>query len=755
MSGTRGGIGRIIAMGVALAVALLLLAAGEARAGKYSVVQCGWFVGADADWADNTGGAKFSSDGWCVPAAGADPFDGVHLKSLTRDGQGTVSGTRFARWRWVAPAGTGIVQVRGTWWHALHDGLEQRLGVDEPGGGFDVFAAADGTDTAAREFVAGFAAPVPAFEDRLLCARAESKWCSLEAQSWSGLRALTLTLEDDHGPDASFWGELAAPGWHRGRQSLQFAGADVGGGVRFGETTLDGNRVALTEYPCATVQVGGEWRGKRLRPCEAGVSGAATIDTAAFSDGPHLLQHCTTDFAGNPGCPPPRTILIDNNAPAHPRSPQLAGGEGWRRTDDFDLSWTDPDQGPGSPIAAAAWRIAGPGGFDGGVKLSPGVGIASLSNLSIPAAGEYALRLWLRDEAGNEDPAGAVTLPLRFDDVPPQLAFAGEGSGEGVPAQLDATVADPLSGPASGQILYRRADGPSWVELPTRLLPGGGGGARLTAPLPTLDPGTYLFRADATDVAGNSASTTLRADGTRMEVRRPEPPAAAKTRLFARLEDAAGSRRLTAHASTASGGETLTIPFGAAAILAGRLTRADGSGLAGRRLRVLARPSTGAAAGPEVDAVTTGPDGGFELRLPPGPSRRLTVSFPGEEGLAPSERPALALRVRAGISLTATPRRLRTGELLRLRGRVATAGARLPRRGKLVAIQYREAATGRWRPVLVARSDHDGRFYARYRFRYVSGPTRIRLRATALSEEAWPFAPGSSSPLEVVVDGDR
>ena len=58
MSGTRGGVGRIVAMGVGLAVALLLLAAGEARAGKYAVAQCGWYVGADADWWDSTGGAK-------------------------------------------------------------------------------------------------------------------------------------------------------------------------------------------------------------------------------------------------------------------------------------------------------------------------------------------------------------------------------------------------------------------------------------------------------------------------------------------------------------------------------------------------------------------------------------------------------------------------------------------------------------------------------------------------------------------------
>ena len=62
MSGTRGRRGRIVAMGIGLALALLLLIAGEARAGKYEVAQCGWYVGADASWADTTGGAKFRPD---------------------------------------------------------------------------------------------------------------------------------------------------------------------------------------------------------------------------------------------------------------------------------------------------------------------------------------------------------------------------------------------------------------------------------------------------------------------------------------------------------------------------------------------------------------------------------------------------------------------------------------------------------------------------------------------------------------------
>jgi hypothetical protein len=735
-------------MGTGLAVAGLLLVAAEARAGTYEVAQCGWYVGADASWADTTGGAKFRPDAWCVPPAGADPFAGAHMKSLTRDGQGTVSGTRFARWRWDAPAGTGITQVRGTWWHALHDGLEQRLGVATWDGGFHVFAAAGGTNVAPREFVAGFS-PQPAFEDRLLCAKAETKWCSLEPGSWSSIRALTLTIQDDHAPAAGIGGEILAGGWRRGGQNVAFAGADAGGGIRFGETTVDGARVNLAEYPCAAALIGGVWKGVHMRPCQLSVAGSAGIDTTRFSDGRHVIRHCVTDFGGIFRCTPEQVIAIDNNPPAHPRNLTLAGGAGWRRVNDFDLSWSNPDQGQASPIWGAYWRIVGPAGFDTGVRFAGGQGIATLADRHVPAPGLYSLSLWLRDEAGNDAPSTALEIPLRFDDVPPGLAFAA-GESPDVPDQIQAVLADLHSGPASGTISYRRLNAEQWTELPTRLQPDAGEGkASLLARTPDLAPGTYVFRADAVDAAGNAATTTLRADGTEMAIRKVPPPVAprrvvqprTKTRLFARLRGGHGR------------GDALTIPFGAPALLSGRLTRADGAGVAGRELRIVARPSRGALTEASAAAAVTGERGGFEWRLAPGPSRRISVAFLGDSGLEPARRASLELRVRSGISLRAAPLSLETGQAVRLSGRLRTRGAPVPRRGKLIAIQYLEAATDRWRPVLVTRSDHRGRFRARYRFRYVTGTAAVRLRATALAEERWPYAPGSSRPVTVRVRG--
>ncbi|HWM54385.1 MAG TPA: hypothetical protein VNO20_03235 [Solirubrobacterales bacterium] len=757
MSRTGSGFARIAVLGVALALALLLLGAREAQAGKYAVAQCGWYVGADASWADTTGGAKFRQDGWCVPPAGQDPFNGVHLKSFTREGQGTVSGTRFGRWRWEAPAGTAISQVRGTWWHALHDGMEHRIGVGTWGGGFDVFAAASATDTALREFVAGFNPPQPALESRLLCARLESKWCSLDRGSWVGVRALTITVQDDHWPVASIGGDVLTGGWRRGGQNVAFWGADTGSGLRLSETFVDGGRVNLTEYGCAKALIGSEWRATAMRPCSLGIGGNATIDTTRFSDGPHSAHHCIADFAGNVGCTPAHGFLVDNNPPAHPRKLTLAGGEEWHRTNDFDALWTNPDQGAASPIGGAFWRIEGPAGYDSGVRYAAGRGRTTLENLAAPRVGVFTLRVWLRDEAGNEAPGTAVDVPLRFDEVAPGIAFERApdtvAAEDALPEVVRAQVDDAHSGPESGQIHYRRIEAEQWTELPTKFERGSEAStAHLVARLPeTLPAGTYLFRAEGLDRAGNTATTTRRADGTEMSLRRrvavvearraSAPRPQAKTRLFARLR----WRRQS--------GPAVTIPFGGTAVLSGRLIDADGAGLGGRELRVVSRPSRGALSRPSVRTIGTGPQGGFRLPLPVGPSRRVTVNYRGDDGLEPSRRPALALRVRSGLLFRAAPHTLRTGELVRFHGRVRAAGAPLPRRGKLVAIQYYESAARRWRPVLVTRSDHDGRFRARYRFRYVSGMASIRLRAVALAEERWPYVPGASRPVTVEVSG--
>jgi hypothetical protein len=782
MAGTRGGWGRLVAMVLALLVAIFLMLAGEARAGFYNVVQCGWGVGADADWWDSTGGVKFGPDAAC----------GDHLRSSTR-GAGTVSGERFARWRWVAPPTTGIRSFHAAWWHVLNDGFQERIGGWSAGGDFSPFIGSAATAPAPSEFTNVFTPSVPVVEDRLLCARADTASCALAPESWSALRNVILMVDDGVPPGA--WitgGSLTDGGWRRGAQSVDFAGHDDGSGVHLGETLIDGSRVGIDEYPCAAAVIeGGVW-ATRMRPCPTDAAGTLTLDTAHFTDGTHALSHCAYDFAGVEACTPARSVSIDNNPPGAPDGLRVVGGEGWRRTNDFTLEWGDPDQAPAGSIAGAYLRLLGPGGFDSAAQnYFAGVGIDKVADTGVPGEGVWTAWVWLRDEAGNADPASFAEVHMRLDMAPPSVVFEGKGGYEDQPppAQVTALVADPLSGPAGGTISYREVGTENFTDLPTKLRDDQGR-TTLVAPTPPLAAGNWEFRAEATDAAGNSASTSARADGTRMSfhVAPPAPPGGGDGKAPGKGEGGKGADGKAGRAGAdgkdggdgagggdASGagpagrrtrarlfvrlrgghgkGDALTVPFLARPLLSGRLTSVAGAGLAGRSVKVVVRPSHGALLPRTVEHLRTGGRGGFALRLEPGTSRRLTVTFAGNGDLAPASHRPLDLRVRSGVTLVAAPTTLRTGESVHLSGLVRSRSAPIPRRGKLVAIQYLESDTGRWRPVLVTRTDHAGHFHARYRFRYISGAARIRLRATALAEERWPYAPGSSPPATVEVQG--
>jgi hypothetical protein len=168
---------------------------------------------------------------------------------------------------------------------------------------------------------------------------------------------------------------------------------------------------------------------------------------------------------------------------------------------------------------------------------------------------------------------------------------------------------------------------------------------------------------------------------------------------------------------------------------------------------VVARPTAVLGSPPLRRRVRTDRRGDFALRLPPGTSRTVLVASRGGGGYRPAQGRPLALKVRAAVTLTAVPSSLRTGDSVTLSGVVRPGPARIPRRGKVVAIQYLERASGAWRPALVVRTDARGHFRDRYRFRYITGAARIRLRATALPEAGWPYAAGSSPPVTVEVHG--
>lgn len=699
-------------------------------AARYTVAQCGWKVGNDGAWFQSAAD-KFHSSAWCGVPEGSDPWDGIHVSSGTRPSADSISGTRFARWRWQAPLGAGIVTVSGDRWHVLSDGFRHRLGAASQSGGFTPFADFTETDKVRSHFSRSFSPHAGAFESRLLCAKPERSGCLPEGTALAGVRALTLTLDDPSRP-APAVSELPEPDrWVRGTVEFGFSASDSGSGLAKSQSSVDGSVFAETDHSCATKLIAGQLRATRMRPCTTEASGKHAVDTTRLTDGPHSLDHCAHDFAGNSSCVGGRPLLSDNNPPSAPRRLAVVGGDAWRNANDFALTWENPDQGSAAPITAAHFRVVGADGPVGEPGLAETT--TGIEGLTVPAAGEYAVSVWLEDAAGNVDPAAESEATVRFDDVPPSAQLARPQPAD--PDLLAVPVADLHSGVADGTIEIRHQSDDAWERLVTGHDPVAG---VLSADFASerRTPGRWQVRARVTDRAGNQAVVDRLPDGGVLEV---VAPARTETELVAGL--------VTRGRPTAS----VVVRFGQGARVEGRLTDRAGKGLAGQQVRIVITSRLADSGSTSVRTVETGSGGRFSLGLGPGSGRRVSTHFAGTRRLMASSSGPLELEVRAVVSFSARPRRLGNGDSVSFRGAIGPRLAARHSAGSLVEIQYLETGSGRWRPVLVTRVRKGGGFRARYRFRYVTRPTRIRFRARMLAAPRLPFATGVSKVVPVLV----
>ena len=222
------------------------------------------------------------------------------------------------------------------------------------------------------------------------------------------------------------------------------------------------------------------------------------------------------------------------------------------------------------------------------------------------------------------------------------------------------------------------------TPLPTTFARG-----RLTARLPSGNPGRADVRVTVTDNAGNSATGV--------------PP---------RLDVA--ERVRARHGRSLSIRGRLTTPRGRAA---GRRRAAehgdDPPPRRDRRSRAAGRAPTRA--------------GASRLRLPAGPSRNVRVLVPAVGELLPAAR-TVAVRVPASSTIRASRRVVGAGTRVTFSGRLRRAGQPLPPRGLVVVLQGRSG--GVWQTFADTRTTRAGRWKAGYRFRGRPGtyPVRLRIR---------------------------
>lgn len=548
------------------------------------------------------------------------------------------------------------------------------------------------------------------------------------ADSSSAGRAVQITHRESHAvvddytaPGAPSLGGVST-GWNSGAKQLSYAASDYGSGIESVRLTVDGSLHRTNLHSCTRLPAGGY---SQPVPCATATSGQFTVnEPGQLADGRHTLSVVARD-AGGLTASRSQEFLVDNNAPAHPLALEVVGGDGWRGENDFAVTWQNPDQGNGSPIAGAYYKVgSAPTSPTDGAFVS-GSARDELSNLHVPGNGEWTLYVWLRDAAGNSDQGTAVTAKLRLDTTAPSLAFANERDPHN-PAEVRVAVADAHSGVARGRIEIRRRGIADWHALSTRRE-----GTTLVATVPDerFERGTYELRATAWDAAGNSGTTMARADGAPMVV---DLPLRGDTRLSANL----------ARGATGSGPArpTIRVRYRRRAVLRGTL-RSAGVPLPDTRVAVHSRRLAGGAWTPVTEVVTDG-NGRYAVPLPRGASRELRVAFAGNRLLRPAEDLARLL-VRGRATLALRPKRLRRGGTITFRGRVGLFDAAVPAGGKLVQIQYLDGR--RWRPaVKLGRTGRRGRFAIRYRFRRISRPTRIHFRILVPGEGGWPYATGAS-----------
>ena len=337
---------------------------------------------------------------------------------------------------------------------------------------------------------------------RVICAGApKAEFCSAKGQNFLQTFVAEATVADPTPPSVGVvgGGPPAEGAWVRGTQSVGYEASD-NTGIKEVAAYVGGLRPGGASEICDYSQ--------RI-PCPAAF-GQIQIETAKLPEGTQQLHLAAEDASGNTGESAPVTIKIDDTAPAAVPI-AVEGGEGWRSRDGFDLVWSNPPEPDRAPIAAATYRLCRVGGTECSTGTLGGEGVSAIPDLTVPVPGEWEVRMWRTDAAGNVQPENA-SLPVRlcYDPEPPKLGFEEQNPSD--PTRVSVAVSDPVSGVAGGGIELSRAGSGIWQALPTTLE----GEAHLVGRIDdaALPAGDYELRADASDRAGNLATTSERTDGT-------------------------------------------------------------------------------------------------------------------------------------------------------------------------------------------------------------------------------------------------
>jgi hypothetical protein len=408
---------------------------------------------------------------------------------------------------------------------------------------------------------------------------------------------------------------------------------------------------------------------------------------------------------------------------------------------------------------------SGPAGPTTAIAVDDGPGTVAQGDEAtaiVAGSGVHVVVAGARDAAGNargeDDASPPLTEIVRIDEAPPSVSFArGEDPSE--PELLEATVGDGISGPdpSRGSIAVRPlGSGRPFEPIATTISDG-----RLTArwDSDSYPEGNYEFRATGFDVAGNSASSTLRANGATMLLANPvKVPASihfgfgGKQLVWHRCVRAEEGRRCRHEVidSFSRRPRARTVPYGRGLGVGGRLVSASGAPLAGHSVALVESFDAGATDPPRITSVLTDADGIFIARLAPGPSRHVEARFGGSRILTRTASRDLRLAVQTSVRLRASSAIAAIGGApVVFSGRVGHLAAAIPSYGRPVQFQFRLPG-GPWTEFRTVQTDAAGRFRYPYAFSDDdSRGIRFLFRAYAPPQPGWPYEPAVSRPVAV------
>lgn len=562
---------------------------------------------------------------------------------------------------------------------------------------------------------------------RVICT---ARGCSRRGKNYLRTSSVALRLADVQNPVVSV---TAAPQtWVNGLQPIRYAARDNAGIAGVYSTGTNAGHT----FQCLLITT---------TPCPRAASDSLQLDTRELPEGTQPISTTARDVSGRSGVSAPVAVHVDRTPPGRVAA-SVAGGETWRAAPTFALGWTNPAEVDRAPVVAARYTLCRVGA-PGTCRTQRSVG-QNLQQVSIqpPAPGDWTLRTWREDAAGNQSSALASDpVHLRYDPTSPEIAFEPTAGND--PTRVVVTARDAVSGVASGAIELSREGSGVWQQVPTQLA-----GGRLVGRVDDsrLPAGRYQLRARAVDQAGNeksAAGTTVQLPLRIATVLRAGHP---RTKIVRKRVRRNGKRRIIRRKRTTYT-DSARIRFGRSAMLRGRLTNRDENPITGP----IAVYEQGASTpGRLVAIVSTTGSGAFAYRARGTTSRTVTFAYLGNGVTLPAAR-AVKVTVPGASTMRASKRKLLNGQALTFSGRVRTGP--VPAAGKLIALQAYviRGRRGRWTTFRTLRSDTAGRWRFRYRFTATcERRKRWRLRAVIPREAGLPYGTGTSRIVTVLVRGN-